>query len=250
MTSLRSPEVFFPIWPHVAAYARLWMATLQRASAVSLTPAAQEEGSPTPPVPEEKPTPAGEAAAPETEEAWPARKWTAEEVFREHAGRVFALARRMLGNDADAEDVTQEVLLQVVRKLADFRGEAALTTWLHRVTTNAALILRRQAARRARLLDNQPDLACDSPAAGTRRHQAAPDQVVLNRELRQRIDEAIAQLPPLYRDVYVLADVDGLSNAEVADTLSLSLPAVKSRLHRARLLMRDFLAPYVRPTPH
>src|SRR5437763_10981393 len=96
---------------------------------------------------------------------------TVEQVFRDYAPRIYALARRMLGNDADAEDVTQEVLLQVVRKLDGFRGEAALTTWLHRVTTNAALILRRQASRRARLLETQPDLACDSPAAGTRRHR-------------------------------------------------------------------------------
>src|SRR5438128_4815590 len=75
-------------------------------------------------------------------------KPTPEQVFREHAPRVYNLARRMLGNDADAEDVTQDVLLQVVRKLDTFRGDASLTTWLHRVTVNAALARRRKRATR------------------------------------------------------------------------------------------------------
>src|SRR5438105_10285645 len=73
---------------------------------------------------------------------------SAEQVFLEHAPRVYNLARRMVGNDADAEDVTQDVLLQVVRKLDTFRGDAAFTTWLHRVTVNAALAARRKRARR------------------------------------------------------------------------------------------------------
>src|SRR5881409_3962409 len=75
-------------------------------------------------------------------------RYTPEQVFREHAPRVFNLARRMLGNDADAEDVTQDVLLQVVRKLDTFRGDANLTTWLHRITVNAALAHRARRARR------------------------------------------------------------------------------------------------------
>src|SRR5262249_59865211 len=73
---------------------------------------------------------------------------TPEQVFRDYAGRVFHLARRMLGNDQDAEDVTQDVLLQVVRKLATFRGESSFTTWLHRITVNAALAQRRKQAQR------------------------------------------------------------------------------------------------------
>src|SRR5437588_2898331 len=73
---------------------------------------------------------------------------TAEQVFRDHAPRVYNLARRMLGNDADAEDVTQDVLLQVVRKLNTFRGESDISTWLHRVTVNAALAHRGKRARR------------------------------------------------------------------------------------------------------
>src|SRR4051794_15911031 len=134
---------------------------------------------------------------------------TAEEVFRCHVGRVFAVARGMLGNDADAEDVTSEVLLQVVRKLDTFRGEAALITWLYKVTANTALALRRKrAAHRERLPGGPPEWA-----TGT--GEATPDEQALRRELRQRIEAAIGRLPPLYRDAYVLADVDGLSNAEI-----------------------------------
>jgi len=74
---------------------------------------------------------------------------TAQHIFREHAGRVYNLARGLLGHDADAEDATQEVLLQVVRKLATFRGDAEVTTWLHRITVNAVLLHRRKLSRRA-----------------------------------------------------------------------------------------------------
>src|ERR1700745_1521089 len=81
---------------------------------------------------------------------------TAEQVFREHAPRVYNLARRMLGNDADAEDVTQDVLLQVVRKLDTFRGDSDITTWLHRVTVNAALAHRRKRAARDHRLVRDP----------------------------------------------------------------------------------------------
>jgi RNA polymerase sigma-70 factor, ECF subfamily len=176
---------------------------------------------------------------------------TAESVFREHGDRVFSLARRMVDNDADAEDVTQEVLVQVVRKLDTFRGEAALTTWLHRVTVNAALALRRRrAARRERPLGATPEHTLEDSVAPARdRRRASPDEQALGRELRQVIESAIQRLPRLYRDTYVLADVDGLSNAEVGATLGLSLPAVKSRLHRARLMMRDALAPFFEEPP-
>jgi RNA polymerase sigma-70 factor (ECF subfamily) len=140
----------------------------------------------------------------------------------------------------------------VVRKLDTFRGEAALTTWLHRVTVNAALALRRRrAARRERPLGITPEHTLEdgvAPARG-RRGRPGPDEQALGRELRQVIETAIQRLPRLYRATYVLADVDGLSNAEVGTTLGLSLPAVKSRLHRARLMMRDALAPFFEEQP-
>jgi RNA polymerase sigma-70 factor (ECF subfamily) len=167
---------------------------------------------------------------------------TAEEVFHVYAPRVYSLARRMLGNDADAEDVTQDVLLQVVRKLHTFRAESELSTWLYRVTVNAALASRRRQARRPEChLEISLDYVEDAKKEGS----PEPDSQTLTLELRQHLEAAIAQLPVMYRDVFVLADVEELPNAEIGDLLDLSLPAVKSRLHRARLMVRDALAPYL-----
>jgi RNA polymerase sigma-70 factor (ECF subfamily) len=166
----------------------------------------------------------------------------AEQVFQEYAPRVYNLARRMLASDADAEDVTQDVLLQVVRKLDTFRGDSALWTWLHRVTVNAALAHRRKQSRRPeRNLDGPLDhLPGSTSGAG----QKGPPGVVLDRETQELIEGAIARLPEKYRDVCVLADVEELPNAEIASLLGLGIPAVKSRLHRARLTLRDALAPH------
>jgi RNA polymerase sigma-70 factor (ECF subfamily) len=172
---------------------------------------------------------------------------TPEEVFRDYGPRVYNLARRMLGNDADAEDVTQDVLLQVVRKLDTFRGEANFTTWLHRVTVNAALAHRRKKAHRAEHEHADPLQLFQSDghhSRPVRPWSVTPEQVLQSREQTRLIEEAIARLPEVYRDVYLLADVEGLPNQEIADLFGLSLAAVKSRLHRARLLMRQFLAPH------
>jgi RNA polymerase sigma-70 factor (ECF subfamily) len=172
---------------------------------------------------------------------------SAEEVFRNYAPRIYNLARRMLGNDADAEDVTQDVLLQIVRKLGTFRGESAFPTWLHRITINAALAHRRKRSSREehRVRDPVETLFEDGHhQTPIRRWSVRPEQAALDRETRQLIEQAIAQLPETYRDVYVLSDVENLPNAEIGDMLGLSLAAVKSRLHRARLLMRNTLAPH------
>jgi RNA polymerase sigma-70 factor (ECF subfamily) len=172
---------------------------------------------------------------------------TPELVFREHAPRIYNLARRMLGSHSDAEDVTQDVLLQVVRNLGKFRGESALSTWLHRITVNAALAHRRKRATREqhRLHESVDAVMEEEPRlAPVRRWTVGPEERALNEETHRLIEDAIARLPEMYRDVFVLADVEGLPNAEIAGMLGLSVAAVKSRLHRARLLMRQALAPH------
>jgi RNA polymerase sigma-70 factor, ECF subfamily len=172
-------------------------------------------------------------------------KLTPEKVFLEHGPRVYNLARRMLGNDADAEDVAQDVLLQVVRKLDTFRGEANLSTWLHRVTVNAALAHRAKRARREQREQHEPvDLFLHDGhhAQPVRPWSINPAVQAEQHETTRLIEQAIADLPEVYRDVYVLADVESLPNAEIGELLDLSLPAVKSRLHRGRLLMRRALA--------
>src|SRR5687767_13333136 len=129
---------------------------------------------------------------------------SAEEVFRLHGPRVYNLARRMLGNDADAEDVTQDVLLQVVRKLDTFRGDADFTTWLHRVTVNAALAHRHKRARRQE--HEHADPLQQFGDDGFHVHSVAPwsvrpEEILASRERTALIEDAITRLPEVYRDV-------------------------------------------------
>jgi RNA polymerase sigma-70 factor (ECF subfamily) len=176
-----------------------------------------------------------------------AKSPTPEQVFVEYAPRIYHLARRMLGNEADAQDVTQEVFLQIMRKLPSFRGEAAFPTWLYRVAVNAALGFRRKRAVRVehRIHDPLEDFREDGThLAPVRRWVREPEKLVLERETHELIEAAIAKLPEIDRDVYVLADVEEVPNGEIADLLGLSIAAVKSRLHRARLLMRAALSPH------
>src|SRR6185312_3960582 len=146
--------------------------------------------------------------------------------------------------DADAEDVAQDVLLQVVRGLDNFRGESTIMTWLYRVTVNAALALRRKrAAVRERQFAEGASEFCESGSqmAGFRTPPASPDAQALQGELRSRIETAIARLPENYRDPFILSDIEHLSYADITEVLGLSLAAVKSRIHRARLMLRDAL---------
>jgi RNA polymerase sigma-70 factor (ECF subfamily) len=172
---------------------------------------------------------------------------TAEAVFHQYARRIHTLARRMLANDADGEDVTQDVLLQVVRKLDTFRGESDFATWLHRVTVNAALVHRRKSAPRlareaSASVQDREDKGRPGPFPSLR--AAGPDSQVIRQETRALIERAVRGLPEKYREPFVLSDLEGLSNAETGRLLGLSLPAVKSRRHRARLLLREALQPH------
>ena len=181
----------------------------------------------------------------------PPPQLTPEVVFRDYAPRIFAIARRMMGNDTDAEDVTQDVLLQVIRKLDTFRGDSQIGTWLHRVTVNAALAHRQKRANRqkheAGEVADDSLLSADGPhgsARAMKRWDVSPEEPVLAAEQHAIIEKAINDLPEAFRDVYVLADVEELPNAQIGEMLGLSVMAVKSRLHRARLRMRDSLAPH------
>jgi RNA polymerase sigma-70 factor (ECF subfamily) len=178
----------------------------------------------------------------------PARTPSVEEVFRQFAPRIYHLARRILGNEADAQDVTQDVMVQVLRKLDTFRGESAFPTWLHRVTVNAALAHRRKKTNR----HEQPSAEPVDQIGGDGHHHhgalrpwsARPEDAMLDAERQHQVEAAMAELPDMYREIFVLADVEQMSNAEIAEVTGLSVAAVKSRLHRARLMMRDKLAPY------
>jgi RNA polymerase sigma-70 factor, ECF subfamily len=170
------------------------------------------------------------------------------QVCEQYGKRVFNLARWFVLNPCDAEDVTQDVFLQVVRKLATFRGESELATWLHRVTVNAALGHRRKARVKStfsaigsleRLIDRGRGLP------GGHRPPVPPDQQAQARELRGQINRAIARLPKKYRQVFLLADMNKMSTAAIATYVGITPGAVKSRLHRARGLLRTYLRPYL-----
>jgi len=169
---------------------------------------------------------------------------SAEQVYHDYAPRVYSMARRMVASDFDAEDVTQDVLLQVIRKLPSFRGDSSFPTWLHRVTVNAALSHRRRQAVRDEGRHSL-DTRGEDEAVATATHSPPPDDLLADNETKQLIQRAIESLPEGYREVFVLAEVEGLPNADVAERMGLSLPAVKSRLLRARAMLRDALSPHL-----
>jgi RNA polymerase sigma-70 factor (ECF subfamily) len=157
-----------------------------------------------------------------------------EAIYRAHAGRLYSVACRMLGNAADAEDLLQEIFLAAHRKLESFRGESALGTWLYRLATNLCLDhLRSRAARTGQLtqtIDDEPALA----DAGSRR---LADQTVA----RMDIERALVQLPEGCRAAFVLHDVQGLEHREVAEVLGIAEGTSKSQVHKARLKLRAIL---------
>ena len=156
-----------------------------------------------------------------------------------HADFVYNVAYRVMGNQEDAEDVAQEALLSAFRAFDNFRGQSRVTTWLYRITMNAALMrLRKTRAARA-----TPHTSLDDVEVVD--WTQSPDKEAINAELREHLDEAIASLDPDLRAALVLRDVESLSNTEAADILGISVAALKSRLHRARVLVREHLAGYV-----
>jgi RNA polymerase sigma-70 factor, ECF subfamily len=157
-----------------------------------------------------------------------------EELYRAHAGRIYGLAMRMLGNAADAEDLLQEIFLAAHRKLETFRGEAALGTWLYRLATNQILDhVRSRAARTGQLTDGLDDASLLPDAMGHRLGDRAIDRVDLER--------ALAQLPEGCRAAFVLHDIEGLEHQEVADVLGIAEGTSKSQVHKARLRLRGLL---------
>jgi len=157
-----------------------------------------------------------------------------EELYRAHAGKLFSVACRILGNVSDAEDVLQEVFLSAHRKLDGFRGESALATWLYRLATNQCLnYLRSRAARTGELtetLDEEPGLY--EPG-----RTGLADQTVAKMDL----ERALTQLPAGCRAAFVLHDVQGLEHREVAEALGIAEGTSKSQVHKARLRLRTLL---------
>ncbi len=157
-----------------------------------------------------------------------------EEIYNRHHRRVYSLCLRMLQNATEAEDLTQEVFIQLYRKIGSFRGDSAFTTWLHRMTVNQVLMHFRKRTVKFEKTTEEGE---------------TPVQVVMGTENQAKmpivdkiaLDKAIEQLPPGYRKVFVLHDVEGFEHEEVARILGCSVGTSKSQLHKARLKMRKLL---------
>jgi RNA polymerase sigma-70 factor (ECF subfamily) len=164
-----------------------------------------------------------------------------DDLLREHGGRLYAVALQIMRNETDAQEVVQDALITIWTKIDQFEGRSAFTTWLHRVTANAALMKLRKNKRFELLVP----LDAGEPVIQLPDRREGPGERALRVELGQRVRAAIEALPEPYRTTVVLADVDELTLEEIASAMDASVPAVKSRLHRARLALRKVLQPYL-----
>jgi RNA polymerase sigma-70 factor (ECF subfamily) len=145
----------------------------------------------------------------------------------------------MVGNTAEAEDLAQEAFLQLFRKIATFRGESAFSTWLHRLSVNVVLMRLRKKTLSETSLDETTDP--DEEAGGPRRDIGGPDLRLSGSVDRVNLERAVEQLPPGYRSVFVLHDVQGYEHNEIATIMNCSIGNSKSQLHKARMRLRELL---------
>jgi RNA polymerase sigma-70 factor (ECF subfamily) len=157
-----------------------------------------------------------------------------ETIYERHHRRVYSLCLRMVANATEAEDLAQEVFIQLFRKIGSFRGESAFTTWLHRLTVNHVLMHFRKRGVRLEKTTEEGEIGeiQDYLQAAAERPRFV-DRIAL--------DKAISELPPGYRTVFVLHDVEGFEHEEVADMLGVSVGTSKSQLHKARMRLRELL---------
>ncbi len=170
-----------------------------------------------------------------------------ETLVSRHEGRVYRLAYRLTGSDADAQDVLQDAFLAAYRGLASFRGTARFSTWLYRITTNAALLHRR--ARQRRPVESLEEFLPSFDADGQHGPEPADlgvasraDELLDGKLLAEKTRAALERLPDLYREAFVLRDLEELDTSEVADLLRVDAATVRQRVHRARLMLRGYLS--------
>jgi len=162
-----------------------------------------------------------------------------ERIYQLHSRRVYALCLRMVSNTAEAEDLTQEAFLQLFRKIATFRGESAFSTWLHRLAVNVVLMKLRKKTLLVTPLDDSNDP--DDESSGPRREIGGPDLLLTGSIDRVHLERAIEQLPPGYKQVFVLHDIEGFEHNEIAGLMKCSVGNSKSQLHKARMRLRELL---------
>jgi len=188
-----------------------------------------------------------------------ARDETAVQELAERFGpRIHQLALRHMGNPADAEEVTQDVLMKVYRKIGAFRGDSALSSWIYRITFNTAMS-RLRSGKAARAAEVEQTIEAADPGERLRVEPAdwshLPDEDLLRAQLREATFSAIQELPEIYRVPIVLRDIEGLTTEEASSRLHVKDQTLKSRLHRGRVMLRERLRAFAgglqihRPTP-
>ncbi len=166
------------------------------------------------------------------------------ELIRPYERTVYLMALSSLRNEADAEDVAQETFLKAFRNLANFRGEAKFGTWLISIALNEARSrIRRNNVFPTDSIDETPEGQSDASPQLLRDWKEIPSQALERQEMKLLLQDAVASLPLIYREVFVMRDVEELSTADVAQALKISVASTKVRLHRARLMMQKNLAP-------
>ena len=169
------------------------------------------------------------------------------ELIRPHERTVYLMAMTVLKNESDAEDVAQEAFLKAYRNLAGFRAEAKFSTWLISITLNEARgRLRKHASVRMESLDEMTDDGTKVSPALLRDWHEIPSEALERHEVRHLLQQAVADLPEMYRCVFLLREVRELSVLETAEALQISVPTVKIRLHRARMMLQKQLTPELR----
>lgn len=169
------------------------------------------------------------------------------DLIRPYERSAYVMALSMLKNEADAEDVAQEAFLKAFRNLRSFRAESKFSTWLLSITLNEARNrLRRRNAVKMESLDEPPGEQEHVSPALLRDWREIPSQTLERMEVREMLQQAITSLPPIYREVLLLRDVEELSINESAEALSITISSVKVRLHRARIMLQKKLAPQLK----
>jgi len=159
-------------------------------------------------------------------------------LYEMHKRRVYSLCLRMTGNTTIAEDLTQEAFLQLYRKVSSFRGESAFSTWLHRMTVNVVLMHLRKKGLPETSLEEHLE---PQQEEGPRRDIGTRDNRLAGSIDRMSLERAMEELPPGYRTIFVLHDIEGYEHNEIAEMIGCSIGNSKSQLHKARLKMRDLL---------
>ena len=167
-----------------------------------------------------------------------------ERLYRLHSRRVYSVVLRMVGNTAEAEDLTQEAFLQLFRKIHTFRGDSAFSTWLHRLAVNVVLMKLRKNVLPMTSLDET--MEPDDENSGPKTEIGAVDKALAGSIDRVNLERAVDQLPPGYRSVFLLHDVQGFEHNEIANLMECSIGNSKSQLHKARTRLREILHDIVR----